>query len=212
MSNNFKGRKFTGYKSYPTYLERVSNYMTHIKHKSSAQDEYKSDVYEDAEVEQIHHDETNYNYPQQYHQSQSQTTYRPPSRPSSAQQHSRPQMNNQYQNPSNNGGTKYRPQMLNPAFQNARPQENYNKLFKPKDPVSSKMHQSQYENEEEVQEVVAPPTPQVPRKITSTDLRNKRQNILNNTYQGYGTSAKRSGPSYSVKLALSSGAYASDSQ
>ena len=207
------GRKFTGYRSYPVYLERVTNYMTHIKNRNESEDEKKDTDDFDNQQE---NEEVNYQH-QQQSSYQQMNNGRNSNRPSSAQatrqqqQQQTAQMSQQGYNKMSARGSN---QNLNPAFNNrdgSRTQggDNYNKLFKQKDPIANKMQQNNYGDDEEVS---APPTPQGPRKVTSSDLRNKRQNILNHTYQGYSSGPKKSGPSYSVKLALSSGGYASDSQ
>jgi hypothetical protein len=61
--------------------------------------------------------------------------------------------------------------------------------------------------EEPVQEVVQP---EKPRRVTANDLRNKRNNIVNHTYSSYNAGGKKN-PSYSVKFAISSGGYQTDS-
>lgn len=143
-------RKFSGYRSHPTYIERVTNFLNHIQ--SSTDEAKQNQLPEAIEEEQTEvFESTSLNF-----QKQPQTT-----------------LNKAKQT------TAYAPQATKAA---------------------------------PVQQQSQPVQPVQQRKITTSDLRNKRSQVMNNTYRPVAPSQGRKvNPTYSVKMAFGSGAYQMDS-
>ena len=141
-------RKFTGYRSHPTYIERVTNFLNHIQ---SSTDEAKQTqpIEEEQEDEVLESSSLNF-------QRQPQTTTLAKGKQSQQ--------------------TTFSPQSSKQAAQPVQPQ-----------PVQQ-------------------------RKITTSDLRNKRNQVVSNTYRPVAPSqGRKANPTYSVKMAFGSGAYQMDS-
>jgi hypothetical protein len=143
-------RKFTGYRSHPTYIERVTNFLNHIQ---SSTDEAKQTqpIEEEQEDEVLESSSLNF-------QRQPQTT-------------------------SLAKGKQSQQTTLMPQSSSKQPTQ----PSQPSQPVQQ-------------------------RKITTSDLRNKRNQVVSNTYRPVAPSqGRKANPTYSVKMAFGSGAYQMDS-
>ncbi len=142
-------RKFTGYRSHPTYIERVTNFLNHIQ-SSTDESKQTQSIVEEQENEEFESTSLNFQPPQ----------------PTTTLLKGKQQQNNTYTSQSS----------------------------------------------KQIQQPVAQQQPVQQRKITTSDLRNKRNQVVSNTYRPVAPSqGRKANPTYSVKMAFGSGAYQMDS-
>lgn len=221
-------RRFKGYRTFPTYLERVTNYMTHIRHQSSEQD-----YNEDQAEEQIYEDQQD-----QYYNSANQGNENPEEAYESQElidetedirQNARSNLatNSMYSINMKNANKHKSHQSVNRMQQQMYAQPSQVSSRSKQRPQNESLNSAQSKqlkagndrynksmssyNQIQPEKANARTAAREPERITTADLRNKRSNVANNTYKGYGGYNKREGPKYSVKMAIGSGGYHMDS-
>lgn len=186
----FNKRTNNNYRTHQTYLERVNNYINHMHNKEDEILEENEEQFDQPPVQQQQQQNTfikgqfNNNNPHS-NPNVSSRRFQPSFKPSST-------LINQQQQQGGQGYNKFNGTSSNKLNAPESYQEETNSM----DNVVEQQQQQ--------------PVQDKPRRVTANDLRNKRSNIMNHSYSSYHSGNKKSA-SYSVKFAISSGGYQTDS-
>jgi hypothetical protein len=191
----FNKRTNNNYRTHQTYLERVNNYINHMHNKDDEnilEDDQQFDSQPQQPQQQQQPSNTfvkgqfSHNGSSSSNPNVSSRRFQPSFKPSSALQQQQQQ-----------GGQ---------GFNKFNGAASSNKL----NATEIYQDENQVDNNTMIEQPVQQQQPEKPRRVTANDLRNKRTNIMNHSYSSYHTGNKKNA-SYSVKFAISSGGYQTDS-
>jgi hypothetical protein len=212
-------KTFNGYRTHQTYIERVNNFMLQVT-RTGENEENGEATSEDQTMEEYDENNNQQRSNQQQYiqrftpQQQQQYQRQQQMQQQRQQQQQRSQTQRNQVAPLNTRQPQYKQLYPNPKLQQQPQQQMYSSSS-----LNDQSNMIEEDNNEMVDQTMmqqAPPQMmgQKPkaekRKITTSDLRNKRNQIQNHSYSGYSNdNTKR--VSYSVKMAIGSGGYQADS-
>lgn len=230
MMRGGNNKGFKGYRSYPIYLERVNNYMAHIRSASNQADVVVDEAYDDQyDDNNDDYDQNNYNSRrgngngfQQQQQHYNNFSVNSVAANDFEDPYERPKTNNFERG--RIGGSRQQSEHTERGKTFTAPPQNGSRQ-------TSRLEVSSQQSSRQSNPMGSRNTGDVPlrpqrKKITSSDLRNRRnqqqqvsqqqqqhqvpiqQQPMN--YPSGGYNDRRKGPQYSVKLSIGSGAYQSD--